>query len=315
MRIAVHVFDDITMLHVAAPLEVFGEVARLGIAGDWDVAVWSEDGQSVRTAEGIVLADLAGPEVAETADLLIMPSWYRDFRPLSEPIAQLIRAAHQRGALIAGLCLGAFPVVAAGVLDGRSAVTHWAGAQRLTEQFPEVEVQPDALYVDHGDVLTSAGTASALDACLHIVRVQLGSDAAARVARHLVIAPHREGGQAQYIERPLPTEQGPGPISEVMEWALAHLDQSLSVSELAQQAQMSKRNFSRRFREVTGTSPAKWVNARRLDEACTLLETTDWQIDRVARVCGFDNPVRFRQNFATVYATTPTSYRKRFASD
>lgn len=169
------------------------------------------------------------------------------------------------------------------------------------------------MYIDHGDVLTSAGTASALDACLHVVRTRLGTAAAARVARHLVIAPHREGGQAQYIERPLPTHQGHGPISEVITWALANLDADLSVEQLAARSMMSKRNFTRRFRETTGTSPAEWVAERRLEESRALLETTSWEIGRIARACGFRSPVTFRQRFNARYATTPTSYRKRFS--
>lgn len=312
MKITVHVFEGITMFHASVPLEVFGEVSRQGLAEDWTVTVWSEDGRPVRTAEGLVLADLAGPDAAASADLLVFPAWRPDLCPPSPDVTGLIRASHERGANVAGLCLGAFPVAASGVLDGRTAVTHWAGAAQFSERFPQVVVEPDALYIDHEDVLTSAGTASALDACLHIVRTRLGTAAAARVARHLVIAPHREGGQAQYIERPLPVQQGQGPISEVVDWVLANLDQSLSVDELAERARMSKRNFTRRFRETTGTTPAKWVTERRLDEARTLLETTPWSVARIARACGFGNPVTFRQSFVASYGTTPTSYRKRF---
>lgn len=313
MRIAVHAFEGITAFHVSVPLAVFGEVIRLGLGEDWQTTVWSEDGQPVRTAEGLVLADLAGPEAAAAADLLVLPAWHADRRLPTEAMTTLVRGAHEQGVGVVGLCLGAFPVVASGVLDGRTAATHWAAAEQMATAFPDVEVQPDALYVDHGDVLTSAGTASALDACLHIVRTRLSTAAAARVARHLVIAPHREGGQAQYIERPLAPQEGRGPISEVMDWALAHLDQPLSVEDLAGRARMSKRNFTRRFRETTGTSPARWVTARRLDEARMLLETTGWSVSRIARVCGFGSPVTFRQAFAASYATTPTSYRKRFS--
>ena len=309
-----HVFDGITAFHASVPLEVFGEVSRLGLDGDdgWTVSVWSDDGEPVRTYEGLALSELAGPEAAEDADLLVFPAWHADFRATPEPLAALIRRAHDRGALVAGLCLGAFPVAGGGILDGRGAVTHWAAAGEFAERFPSVDVDPDALYIDHGDVLTSAGTASALDACLHVVRTRLGSAAAAKVARRLVIAPHREGGQAQYIERPLPETEERGPIGEVTEWALANLDADLGVAALAARARMSPRNFTRRFRETTGTSPAKWVNARRLDEARTLLETTSWSVAKISDACGFGNPVTFRQGFAAAYGTTPTSYRKRF---
>lgn len=314
MRIAVHAFDGITLFHLAAPLLVFGEVARQHLAEDWTTVVFSDDGGPVRTAEGVLLDELAGPDAAAAAELLVLPSWPAEFPPVPEPLVAQVRAAHERGAAVAGLCLGAVPVAASGVLDGRVAVTHWAGAADLARAYPDVSVQPAALYLDHGDVLTSAGTASALDACLHIVRSRLGSAAAAQVARHLVIAPHREGDQAQYIDRPLPDHEGAGPVGEAMAWTLAHLDEPLDVASMAARAHMSTRNFTRRFRETTGTSPAKWLLARRLDDARRLLETTEWSISRIAAACGFASPVTFRQNFASAFATTPTSYRRRFTT-
>jgi transcriptional regulator GlxA family with amidase domain len=176
-----------------------------------------------------------------------------------------------------------------------------------------VKVNPAALYLDHGDVLTSAGTASAIDACLYIVRTHLGSAAAATVARHLVVAPHRDGDQAQYIDRPMPEAGGVGHLGPTFDWALGNLDQRLSVDDLAAHARMSRRNFTRRFAEVTGTTPARWVLARRLDEARRLLETTTWPVARIAEACGFSGAVTFRQNFVATYSTTPTSYRQRFS--
>ncbi|MEV6613211.1 helix-turn-helix domain-containing protein [Streptomyces sp. NPDC051051] len=311
MRIALHAFDGITAFHLAAPLLVFGEVARQDLAPGWTTTVWSADAHSVRTSEGIVIDDLAGPAAAESADLLVFPSWPADFPEPDGELLALIRDRHARGAGIAGLCLGAFPVAGSGVLDGRAVATHWASAQELAARYPAVDVHADALYLDHGDVLTSAGTASGLDACLHIVRDRLGSAAAATVARHLVIAPHREGDQAQYIDRPVPDDAA-GPIGDTITWALANLDQRLSVTELAAHAHMSTRNFSRRFHETTGMSPAKWILTRRLDEARRLLETTTWSITRISAACGFASAVTFRQNFTAHYATTPTSYRHRF---
>jgi transcriptional regulator GlxA family with amidase domain len=187
------------------------------------------------------------------------------------------------------------------------------GRPPLARRRPEGKVNPAALYLDHGDVLTSAGTASAIDACLHIVRSHLGSAAAATVARHLVVAPHREGDQAQYVDRPMPQPDGVGHLGPTIDWALAHLDQLLTVDDLAAHARMSRRNFTRRFAEVMGTTPARWVLARRLDEARRLLETTTWPVARIATACGFSSVVAFRQNFVATYATTPTSYRQRFS--
>ncbi|MGP9503919.1 GlxA family transcriptional regulator [Specibacter sp. AOP5-B1-6] len=314
MKIAIHAFDGMTMFHLATPLLVFGEVARLGLGDDWETRVFTEAGQSVRSAEGYVVGDSFGPEVADDADLVVFPSWLSELPEPSEALLRLVRDSHERGATIAGLCLGAYPVARSGILDGRTAVTHWGAAQAVAVKAPAVEFNESALYVDHGDVLTSAGTASALDACLHIVRTRLGSATAAAVARQIVIAPHREGDQAQYIARPLQDPDLDGPLGRTVQWALANLDQDLEVEELAARATMSKRNFTRRFKEVTGLSPARWVLSRRLDDARQLLETTSWSIARIAESCGFGSPVTFRQNFVAAYATTPTSYRTRFAS-
>lgn len=229
-------------------------------------------------------------------------------------MVSLVGAAHARGARIAGLCLGAFPVVDCVPLGRRSVATHWAATSQLGQRRAGIQVDPMALYLDHGDVLTSAGTASALDACLHIVRSHLGAAAATTVARHLVIVPHREGNQAQYVDRPMPEPGGVGYLGPTLDWALERLNHDLGVAELADHAGMSRRNFTRRFAEVTGTTPARWVLARRLDEARTRLETTTWSMTRIASASGFQSVVTFRQNFISAYATTPSSYRERFTS-
>lgn len=313
MNFAIYVFDGISMFHAAAPLSVFGEAAKLPAASDWTLTVWSDTGSPVRTAEGVELAALSGPEALDVADVVVIPSWHSDFRPVEGWFREGVSRAHTNGAQVVGLCLGAFPLAASGILDGRAAVTHWSGAEELARSFPRVQVAADALYMDHGDVLTSAGTASGLDACLHFVRTQLGAEHAAAVAQKLVIAPHRDGGQAQYFRRPMPTPSEHGPMSDLLEWIVANLEHSLTVETLAARTQMSTRNFTRRFREATGTSPARWIAARRLDEGRRLLETTGWTIDRIARTCGFASPVTFRQSFAAAFSTTPTSYRKRFS--
>ncbi|WP_210651601.1 GlxA family transcriptional regulator [Nocardioides sp. SYSU D00065] len=313
MRIAVYAFDGITMFHLAAPLLVFGEVGRQGLAEGWDPVVWTRDGRGIRTVEGPRVENVKGPAAVDEADLVVLPSWPTDLPAADAALAGRIRAAQARGSRVAGLCLGAFPVVDSGVLDGREVVTHWGAAEELARRRPQVRVDPAALYLDHGDVLTSAGTASAIDACLHIVRSQLGSAAAATVARNLVVAPHREGDQAQYVDRPMPLPGGVGHLGPTIDWALAHLDRQLTVDDLAHHARMSRRHFTRRFAEVTGTTPARWVMGRRLDEARRLLETTTWPVARIATACGFTSVVTFRQNFVATYATTPTSYRQRFS--
>ena len=314
MHIAIHAFEGITMFHLAAPLLVFNEVTRRGLADDWSTVVWSDDSKPIVSAEGLRVSNVVSLQDVEPVDVLVFPSWRTDGMVPSDELIRLINDAHTRGATVVGLCLGAFPVAASGIVDRRSVVTHWAAAARLRELCPRVKVCDTALYLDHGDVLTSAGTASALDACLHLVRNRLGAAAAAEVARHLVVAPHREGDQAQYIERPVPAERT-GPISEVMTWVLTNLDHPLTVPELAARAAMSVRNFSRRFREMTGLPPARWIQARRLDEARRLLEGTSWSVEKVGRSCGFASVVTFRQGFMAAYSTTPTSYRRRFTAE
>lgn len=313
VKIAIHAFEGISLFHVAAPSLVFGEVTRLELAETWQTRLWSED-RRVKTMDGVILDDLAGPAEALDADLLVFPSWHDDLRPAGADLITLVQQAHRTGTHVAGLCLGAFPVVDTGLLDGREAVTHWAAAPSLAARRPSVAVNADAIYIDHSDILTSAGTASSIDACLHIVRTMLGSDAASAIARELVVAPHRDGGQAQYVTRPIPERGGVGQLGATIDWALAHLDQQLSVEALSSHAGMSRRNFTRRFIEVTGTSPARWIMSRRLDESRRLLERTNLTVEQVARDCGFGSTVTFRQRFAAAYRTTPTSYRQRFNS-
>jgi transcriptional regulator GlxA family with amidase domain len=203
-------------------------------------------------------------------------------------------------------------VADAGLLSGRRAVTHWQAFESLAVRHPDVLLDQTVLYIDHGDVLTSAGTASGLDACLHFVRARLGAEAANKVARSLVIAPHREGGQAQYIERPVPPRSSEDPIARLLEWALGRLGEPLGVDRLATQAHLSRRTFIRAFRASTGTTPSAWIRTQRLDAARRLLETTDLSVDQVATDCGFGSAVTLRQNFATAFSTSPTEYRRHF---
>lgn len=313
MRIAVYAFDDITMFHLAAPLMVFGELGRLGLATDWETRLWSDRSGSIRTAEGYPIGDVAGPDTVDWADIVVIPSWPHPVTPSSDAFNAHLTRAHERGAIIAGLCLGAFAVADSGLLDGRPAVTHWEMLPALAERLPGTQMDTSVLYIDHGDVLTSAGTASSIDACLHLVRKHLGSAVATRVARSLVVAPHREGGQAQYIERPLAQAATDTTIADVQHWALSRLHENLSIDRLAGEAKMSRRSFIRQFSQATGSTPMRWVLGQRLDEARVLLETTDWSIDDVSSACGFASTVTFRQNFVVAFATTPTAYRRQFA--
>ncbi len=311
MHIAVYAFDGVTMFHLAVPQMVFDEVTRQGL-GQWTTGLFSDRSGSIRTMEGYHLAGVEGPDAAARADVVVVPSWSDDGRVLSDPLRTLLLDVHGRGVTILGLCLGAIAVADAGLLAGRRAVTHWQAFAALSERHPDVLLDRSVLYIDHGDVMTSAGTASGLDACLHLVRNRLGADAANTVARSLVVAPHREGGQAQYIEHPVPQRSTDDPIAHLLEWALGNLRQPLTIDHLAEQAHMSRRTFVRAFRATTGTTPSAWIRSHRLDAARRLLETTDLSIDRIAADCGFGNPVTLRQNFSAVFSTTPTDYRRHF---
>ncbi|WP_454042075.1 GlxA family transcriptional regulator [Cellulosimicrobium sp. Marseille-Q8652] len=311
LRIAVYAFDGVTMFHLSVPQIVFDEVSRQGL-GAWKTVLFSDRAGSVRTAEGYRIGGVQGPAAAAEADVVVVPSWFEDGRTAGTTLRRVLTRAHDRGATVAGLCLGAVAVADAGLLSGRGAVTHWQSMDMLASRHPDVTLDASVLYVDHGDVLTSAGTASAIDACLHLVRSRLGAAAANQVARHLVVAPHREGGQAQYIERPVPAQASDDPVSRVVAWALEHLGETLTVERLAAVAHMSRRTFVRAFRASTGATPAAWVRSRRLDEARRLLESTDLSVDRVADACGFGSAVTLRQSFAAAFGTSPSEYRRRF---
>jgi transcriptional regulator GlxA family with amidase domain len=252
-----------------------------------------------------------GLDALAAADTVVVPSW----DPGVEPPAALldaIRAAHGRGARVVGLCLGAFVVAAAGIADGRQVATHWDAAAELARRFPPVDVRDDVLWCDEGDVVTSAGAASALDCCLHLVRRDRGADLAGRVARALVLAPHRDGNQAQFIPAPVATRPGDDAVDRALAWAGRRLDQQVSLDEWAAVAHLARRTFTRRFRERTGTSPGRWLLNQRLALARQLLETTDLSVEEVARRSGFGTAVTLRQHFATHLATSPRGHRKAF---
>lgn len=313
MRILVLAVDGIPLFHLATPLLVFREVSLQDAEKPWEATVVSLDGRDAVSDEGMPMA-VAGRLADELpgADWLVIPAWPSNLPEAPPELAEAIARAHELGTKIIGFCLGAFPVCTAGVLDGRTATTHWACGEELAQRFPAVEVAPAALYIDHGDVMTSAGTASALDACLHLVRKERGADLAARVAARLVVAPHRDGNQTQHTSRDLVRAEGPGAIPDLLDYIEANLHRDLSVEALAQRALMSPRHLTRRFEQVTGTTPARWVKQRRLDGARRLLEETGLSVAQVAEAVGFGSAVTFRQAFVAAYDTAPLSYRTRF---
>ncbi|MFF7946197.1 helix-turn-helix domain-containing protein [Streptomyces griseorubiginosus] len=245
------------------------------------------------------------------ADTVIVPGWAdTDIAPPTE-LVEAVRAAHAAGARVASLCTGAFVLGAAGLLDGRRATTHWAHTRELARRHPKVTVDPDVLYVDNGDVLTSAGKAAAMDLCLHLVRLDHGSANANKIARRLVVPPHREGGQAQFIATPLPAP-GNHPLNELFPWALERLNEPLTVEDLARQARMSTRHLGRHFKHVTGTTPLQWLHVQRIRHAQELLETTDATVDTIAAATGMGTATTLRRHFHRSVGVPPDTYRRTF---
>jgi transcriptional regulator GlxA family with amidase domain len=223
----------------------------------------------------------------------------------------MLRRAHARGARLVSICSGVFVLAATGLLDGCRATTHWRYVETLRSRHPKIRVEPDVLYTDEGSILTSAGSAAGIDLCLHIVRRDFGAEIANQVARRLVVPPLREGGQAQFVVRPIPPEESHG-LARILEWAHAHLDRVLTVDDLAEQANMSARTFARRFRHETGTTPHRWLTHQRILSAQQLLEKSDQPIDWIAEAVGLQTAPTLREHFRRILKTTPTAYRRAF---
>lgn len=292
-------------------VEVFA-LPRPELDVDWyDFALCVPDGP-VSGVGGFTLGSPHGLDVLNEADTVVAIGWPTDTAPSEELLAAL-QAAHRRGARMVSFCSGVFLFAAAGLLDGRKATTHWMYAEKLRARHPSLRVDPGVLYIDEGDVLTSAGTAAAIDLCLHVVRGDHGTEVANSVARRMVVAPHREGGQAQFVRAPVPRDTtADSVIYRLLEWMQENLDQPMSFELLAARAYMSPRTFSRRFRDATGTSPAKWLLHQRLDRSRELLERTDETLDRISTAVGFGSAVTLRHHFASVLNTSPTGYRRAF---
>jgi AraC family transcriptional activator FtrA len=290
--------------------EVFG-LARPELDVPWwyELTVCAErPGPLPATVGGFSFHVDHGLDALERADTVVVPGWSGEVSPA---VLAAIRAAHARGARLVSICSGVFVLAAAGLLDGREAATHWRYAATLAERHPAVEVNAGVLYVDAGDVLTSAGSAAGIDLCLHIVRRDHGAAVANAVARRLVIPPHRDGGQAQLIELPVPAHPADDPIARVMAWALERLHQPLDLETLAARAYMSVRTFTRRFRRATGTTPGRWLLEQRVRASLALLEA-DEPIEAVATRVGFGSAATYRHHFAAIMRTSPTAYRRAF---
>ncbi|MEE1928007.1 helix-turn-helix domain-containing protein [Streptomyces sp. TRM 70351] len=291
---------------------VFGTYLHDLIAPHYELTVCVETPGPLPLGGGAALTTPHGLDALASAGTVIVPSCPDPARPPSPRLVEALRRAHHRGARLVSTCTGAFTLAATGLLDGRRATTHWRHADALQTRFPHVQVDPAPLYIDEGDILTSAGSAAGLDLCLYLLREDHGTELANTVARRLVTQPHRDGGQAQYIETAVLTPPQDGGVVRSMDWALEHLAEPITVATLAGVAHMSERTYLRTFARTTGTTPIRWLLTHRVRASLPLLETTEATIEEIASAVGFDSPTTYRHHFTRQMRTSPTTYRKTF---
>lgn len=296
---------------LAVPCEVFGwDRSYLGVPW-YDFKVVAADPTPIRTVTGFTIDTPYDLDELAQADTVIVPGWSDpDVKPSPELVTAL-RNSYERGARLVSICIGAFVLAEAGLLAGRPATTHWAFVDQFRARYPTVRLDPNVLYVDDGQILTSAGTAAGMDLCLHLVRLDHGAEVANGVARRVVMPPHRDGGQAQYIDMPVAPRAG-SDLQPTLDWARGHLDQPLSVEQLAAHAAMSPRTFARRFKAHTGTTPHEWLLDQRIDVARRMLESSDQTIDWIASRAGFGSAAALRHHFQRRLHTSPNRYRRTF---
>ena len=306
------VYDGLCTFEFGCAYEIFG-LPRPELDRPWyRFETCAAEPGPLRAAGGLTVQAPYCLDLIDQADIVIVPGWQSPKAPAPAPLLAALVRVVERGDRLASICSGAFLLAAAGVLDGRRATTHWRYIDALQRRHPRVQVDPDVLYVDEGPVLTSAGSAAGLDLCLHIVRSDHGADVANNVARRLVLAPHREGGQRQFVESPVAPSAGEGSLAELLEWLPSHLEEDLSIADLATRAGMSLRSFQRRFRNATGSTPAAWLTRQRVEHARRLAETTTLTVEQIATHSGFGAVETLRHHFRRLVGSSPTDYRRAF---
>jgi transcriptional regulator GlxA family with amidase domain len=313
-RIAVIISDGVAPFEFSIACEVFGIDRTADGVPRFNLDICAPQPGPVRSSIGFDIIAPSGLEPVEHADLVIVAPVTNSADPeyrLPPGVAEALQRAVARGARIAGFCSASFLLARAGVLDGRCATTHWMYADLLREQYPQVCVEPDVLYVEDGPIFTSAGTAAGIDLCLHLVRRSFGPEVANAIARRMVVPPHREGGQSQFVKTPVAVRPAET-LAPLLDWAIERLHEDLPVVRLAKQASMSPRTFARRFQDETGTSPHTWVLVQRVTLAERLLESSDAPIEEIASRCGFGSATMLRHHFTKLRGTTPTAYRRTF---
>jgi AraC family transcriptional activator FtrA len=305
-------YDGLCTFEFGVAVEIFG-LDRPEMGSDWyTFRVAAIERGPLRAMGGIEITAQGGPALLQRAGTIIVPGWRGADSPVPEHLVKALRAAHARGARLLSFCSGVFVLAAAGLLDGRRATTHWRYAERLARAYPGVHVVPDVLYVDEGNVLTAAGTAAGIDLSLHLIRRDWGATAANRVARRLVVPSHRDGGQAQFIEAPVPEAREGGRLSQLLDRMRQTPGQANSVAGLAKAAGMARRTFLRRFKSSTGATPGAWLMGVRVARARELLTSTDSPIEDVATAAGFGSAATLRHHFRRQMKVSPTDYRRQF---
>ena len=314
-RVAVLLFDRPSMFETSVAIEVWGNDRTAQGVPYSEVRLCSNEGPRLRVDAGFDLVLEHGLEALEWADTVILPNGGRpsptiDYDPV---VLDALRTAYDRGARLVSFCSGAFPLAATGLLDGRCATTHWTYIPQFRARHPSIDLAPEVLYVGGDRLFTSAGTSAAIDLCLHLVREDWGADVANTIARRMVVPPHRDGGQAQYVEQPVPhSDDVEGDLRAVLQWVEGNLSRQLTVDELARRAAMTPRTFARRFKAATGTTPLQWILHQRVVAAQSMLETSTATIDEIAATCGFGSAAALRQHFTKVVGSTPSNYRSTF---
>ncbi len=312
-RVAILVYDGLCTFEYGIVVEVFG-LYRPEVGGYlYEVSSVAVEKKPLRAAGGLMVTATGTLGDLESADIIVVPGWRGKDAEVPIHICRALRTAHERGARIMSICSGIYVIAAAGLLANRRATTHWRYAEDFSAKYPDVEVLLNALYVDEGDIITSAGSSAGIDACIHLVRSDFGSTIANAVARRLVMHAHRQGGQAQFIERPVPKEGGTDRLSEMMDKVRSNIADDHHISSLATLAGMSSRTLQRRFQAFAGIPIMQWLTRERLSHACLLLESTDMSVDRVSQLVGFGTAESLRYHFRKNLRVSPMHYRKRFS--
>ncbi|ARP84994.1 GlxA family transcriptional regulator [Bordetella genomosp. 9] len=313
--IAVIAFDRISAFHLSIPCAVFGTYGGVPGAPKFVLKVCSSEGDTLATTSGFSVVATPSLEVTETADVIVVPSWRDTTEPPPKALVDAVAAASARGARVVGLCLGAYVLAEAGILDGRRATTHFAWADHFARTYPKVKVEPSVLYVDDGNITTSAGTAAGIDCCLHIVRELYGAKVADFAARRLVVPPHRHGAQAQLPPDAFSTEGAGFRLAELLDWLRGTIVEKHTADSLAERLAMSRRTFNRRFLSLTGCSLSEWLLAERLRLAQKMLETTELPLEIIAERAGLGSSSSLRQHFSRYFQMSPSAYRRQFRAE